>query len=67
MTKHFCDICQKELEYENSIQVNGWFHYQNSSYCVTCFQNKKNWSIIQRRLVKKTIANTPKSSKIALL
>lgn len=46
MTKYFCDICKKAVDYENSIQVHGWLRKTNSMYCVDCFQNNKNWKII---------------------
>lgn len=66
MTKNFCDICKKEIDYKNSIQIRGWFHYRSSMYCIDCFQNKKNWNSIHGRLIKETIANAQKSSTISL-
>jgi hypothetical protein len=72
MTKHFCDICRKEISYENRIDVSGWNSIQDSTYCINCFQNKRNWKSIHAHAAKQPSVRIPiaiklKSAKIALV
>jgi len=47
MTKHFCEICLKEIADSRSVDVMIYTGtYDRKEYCLSCFSDRKNWKII---------------------
>jgi len=51
MTKDYCDICQKEMKYEQEVHIRTYGVL--TELCISCFRKKQNWSkIIKSHLLK---------------
>ena len=54
MTKYLCDLCKQEMAGRKVIMVRDMDFGNYREYCVSCFQNPKNWEKIHTVLKSKS-------------